>query len=96
MTSTHSVVIAEPVRTAIGTFGGSLKDVPAVELGDKAISAALRRANLRPDDIGTVVMGNPRLHRRWAYTQPARLHLQLTRSRSQPKAQSRVIVGVDR
>ena len=29
MTSQHSVVFAEPVRTAIGTFGGSLKDVPA-------------------------------------------------------------------
>ena len=33
MTSQRSVVFAEPVRTAIGTFGGSLKDVPAAEPG---------------------------------------------------------------
>ena len=58
MTSKHSVVIAEPVRTAIGTFGGTLKDIPAVKLGATAISAALQRIGLRPDEIGTVVMGN--------------------------------------
>jgi acetyl-CoA C-acetyltransferase len=58
MTSKHSVVIAEPARTAIGTFGGSLKDVPAAELGATAINAALQRSGLRPDEIGTVVMGN--------------------------------------
>jgi acetyl-CoA C-acetyltransferase len=58
MTSKHPVVIAEPVRTAIGTFGGTLKDIPAVELGATAISAALQRSGLRTDEIGTVVMGN--------------------------------------
>ncbi|QIG91460.1 thiolase family protein [Bradyrhizobium sp. 6(2017)] len=58
MTSKHSVVIAEPVRTAIGTFGGTLRDIPAVELGAAAINAALQRSMLRPDEIGTVVMGN--------------------------------------
>jgi acetyl-CoA C-acetyltransferase len=58
MTSLHSVVIAEPVRTAIGTFGGTLKDIPAVELGATAISGALQRSGLRPEEIGTVVMGN--------------------------------------
>jgi acetyl-CoA C-acetyltransferase len=58
MTSLHSVVIAEPVRTAIGTFGGTLKDVPAVDLGAVAIKAAIQRAGLQPHDIGTVVMGN--------------------------------------
>jgi acetyl-CoA C-acetyltransferase len=44
MISKHSVVIAEPVRTAIGTFGGTLKDIPAVELGATAINAALQRS----------------------------------------------------
>jgi acetyl-CoA C-acetyltransferase len=39
MTSQHAVVFAEPVRTAIGTFGGSLKDVPAPNLGAVAIGA---------------------------------------------------------
>src|SRR5246127_3205117 len=58
MTSKHSIVIAEPVRTAIGTFGGTLKDIPAVERGATAINAALQRSGLRPDEIGTVVMGN--------------------------------------
>jgi acetyl-CoA C-acetyltransferase len=51
MTS-RSIVFAEPVRTAIGTFGGSLKDVPAPALG------ATTRAGIRPDEVETVVMGN--------------------------------------
>ena len=58
MTSQRSVVFAEPVRTAIGTFGGSLKDVPAPDLGAVAIGAAVARAKLRPAEIETVVMGN--------------------------------------
>jgi acetyl-CoA C-acetyltransferase len=58
MSLKYSVVIAEPVRTAVGTFGGSLKDIPAVELGATAITAALQRSGLRPEEIGTVVMGN--------------------------------------
>src|ERR1700726_3784136 len=58
MTSQHSVVLAEPVRTAIGTFGGSLKDVPAANLGAVAIAGAVKRAGLRPDEIETIAMGN--------------------------------------
>ena len=58
MTSQRSVVFAEPVRTAIGTFGGSLKDVPAANLGAVAIAGAVKRAGLRPDEIETVAMGN--------------------------------------
>ena len=54
----RSVVFAEPVRTAIGAFGGSLKDVPAPELGAVAIRAAVERAGVRPDEIETAVMGN--------------------------------------
>jgi len=54
----RSVVFAEPVRTAIGTFGGSLKEIPAPNLGAVAIGAAVARANLRPDEVETVVMGN--------------------------------------
>jgi acetyl-CoA acetyltransferase len=55
---TSQVVFAEPVRTAIGTFAGSLKDVPATGLGSVAISAAVARAGLRPDEVETVVTGN--------------------------------------
>jgi acetyl-CoA C-acetyltransferase len=51
-------VFAEPVRTAVGTFGGGLKDILAVELGATAITAALQRSGLQPEEIGTVVMGN--------------------------------------
>jgi acetyl-CoA C-acetyltransferase len=58
MTSQHSVVFAEPVRTAIGTFGGSLKEVPATQLGATAAGAAVVRAGLRPEEVETVVMGN--------------------------------------
>jgi acetyl-CoA C-acetyltransferase len=58
MTSRRSVVFAEPVRTAIGTLGGSLKEVPAPNLGAVAIGAAITRAGLRRDEVETVVMGN--------------------------------------
>jgi len=58
MTAQRSVLFAEPVRTGIGTFGGSLKDVPAPDLGAVAIGAAVARAKLRPDEVETVVMGN--------------------------------------
>jgi Thiolase, N-terminal domain len=58
MTSHRSVVFAEPVRTAIGTFGGSLKDVPAPTLGAVAIGAAVAHAKLRPNEVETVTMGN--------------------------------------
>ncbi|MBV8169195.1 MAG: acetyl-CoA C-acyltransferase, partial [Alphaproteobacteria bacterium] len=58
MSSSRNVVIAEPVRTAIGTFNGTLKDVPAPSLGAAAIRAAVARAGVAPDAVGTVVMGN--------------------------------------
>jgi acetyl-CoA C-acetyltransferase len=56
--SQHSVVVVAPVRTAIGTFGGSLKEIPAPDLGAIAIKAAVARAGLDPEQVGTVVMGN--------------------------------------
>src|SRR5271165_5782777 len=58
MAAPRSVVFSGPTRTAIGTFGGSLKDIPATELGAVAIRAALAHAGLRPDQVDTVVMGN--------------------------------------
>ncbi len=57
MTSS-TVLLCAPVRTAIGTYNGSLKDTPAVELGAIAIRASLERAKLDPATVGTVVMGN--------------------------------------
>jgi acetyl-CoA C-acetyltransferase len=52
------VVICSPVRTAIGTYGGALKDTPAADLGSVVVRATLERAKLPPDEIDTVVMGN--------------------------------------
>ena len=54
----REVVICSPVRTAIGTYGGSLKDTPAVDLGAAVVRATLARANVPPDKVSTVVMGN--------------------------------------
>jgi len=54
----RSVVFAEPVRTAIGAFGGSLKDMPAPALGAVAIRAAIERAGVKPEEIETTAMGN--------------------------------------
>ncbi len=55
---TTQVVICDPVRTAIGTYGGSLKNIPAITLGATAIGESLRRSRLRPGDVETVVMGH--------------------------------------
>src|SRR5665647_510845 len=52
------VVICSPVRTAIGTYGGTLKDMAAVDLGAVAVRATIERAKLSGGDVGTVVMGN--------------------------------------
>ena len=58
MTPSREVVLTAPVRTPIGTYGGSLKDMPAPDLGAVVIGAAVERAGLKPEEIGTVVMGN--------------------------------------
>jgi acetyl-CoA C-acetyltransferase len=56
--SKSEVVVCSPVRTAIGTYGGTLKDTPATDIGAVAIRATLERAKLTAGDIDTVVMGN--------------------------------------
>jgi acetyl-CoA C-acetyltransferase len=54
----REVVIVSGVRTAIGDFGGGLKDVPPTELGAQVIREALSRADVKGDEVGHVVMGN--------------------------------------
>jgi acetyl-CoA C-acetyltransferase len=54
----HDIVICSPVRSPIGSFGGSLKDTPASALGSHVISATLRRSGLDPARVDSVVMGN--------------------------------------
>ncbi len=56
--SQRSVVLVAPVRTAIGAFGGTLKDVPAPDLGAVAIRAAVGRAGLKPGEVEIAAMGN--------------------------------------
>lgn len=56
--STPEVVLCHAVRTAIGTYGGSLKDTPAPALGAAAIREAVKRAGLPGDQIDAVIMGN--------------------------------------
>ena len=53
----REIVLAGAVRTAIGSFGGMLKDVPAVTLGSIVIKEALVRAGIKPQDVDEVVMG---------------------------------------
>lgn len=54
----RDVVIVSAVRTALGTFGGSLKDVPAVDLGALVIKEAVNRAGVKPELVEEVIMGN--------------------------------------
>ncbi|MCQ2969634.1 MAG: acetyl-CoA C-acyltransferase, partial [Clostridium sp.] len=54
----REVVIVSAVRTAIGTFGGALKDVPAVDLGAVVIKEAVNKAGIKPELVDEVVMGN--------------------------------------
>jgi len=50
-------VILSACRTAIGSFGGSLKDFSAADLGAVVIREAIRRADVKPIDLGDVIMG---------------------------------------
>ena len=52
------VVISSAARTAVGSYGRSLKDVPPTQLGTIAATAALERARTRPEDVQHVVFGN--------------------------------------
>ncbi|ALC90044.1 acetyl-CoA acetyltransferase [Bacillus sp. FJAT-18017] len=54
----NDIVIVAAARTAIGNFNGSLKSVPATELGATVIKAALEQAGLQPDQVDEVIMGN--------------------------------------
>ena len=54
----RDIVLCSPVRTAIGTYGGTLKDIPAPELGAAAIRETLKRSGLKPEAVQSLVMGN--------------------------------------
>ena len=54
----REVFVVSAARTAIGGFGGSLKDVPLSSLATTAVRAALERAGTAPEQVDHVVMGN--------------------------------------
>lgn len=54
----RDVVIASICRTAVGSFGGSLKDINAVQLGVTAVKEAIKRAGIKPEQVENVVLGN--------------------------------------
>ncbi|MGF6558346.1 acetyl-CoA C-acetyltransferase [Pseudomonas sp. S30_BP2TU TE3576] len=56
--NTPEIYVVSAARTAIGTFGGSLKDVPLADLATTAVKAALQRAAVDPALVGHLVMGN--------------------------------------
>ena len=52
-----NIVITAAVRTAVGTFRGSLKEMQASDLGAVVIKAAIKKSNLKTDDIDEIIMG---------------------------------------
>src|SRR3989441_9169772 len=58
MAEVQDAVIVSAVRTAIGTYGGGLAEISAVKLGEICIRAALDRADLKPNQVEEVIMGN--------------------------------------
>ena len=54
----REIVLCAPVRTAIGTYGGTLKDMPAPALGAVAIRETLQRSGVAGADVASLVMGN--------------------------------------
>ena len=57
MNKDFEVVIVGACRTAIGSFGGALKDFSAVDLGAVVIRDAIRRSGVKPEDVGDAIMG---------------------------------------
>ncbi len=55
--SNPEIVLCNPVRTAIGTYGGSLKAIPATKLGSMAIAESLRRSKIDIAAIDAVILG---------------------------------------
>nr|BFE89505.1 hypothetical protein GCM10020185_00410 [Pseudomonas brassicacearum subsp. brassicacearum] len=55
--STSEVFIVSAARTAIGSFGGTLKDISLSQLATTAVQAVLQRSGCAPDRVGSVVLG---------------------------------------
>ena len=58
MSSEREVVVLSGARTAIGDYGGALKDLAPTELAGQIIREAVKRAKVDPKSVGTMVLGN--------------------------------------
>lgn len=58
MTNVRDIVVLSGVRTAIGDYGASLKDVPPCELAAQMVAESVKRAGVKPEDIGHAAFGN--------------------------------------
>ncbi len=56
--SSREVVVLSGVRTAVSSYGGSLKDIPPSKLAARCVRESVRRAGVEPDEVGHVVFGN--------------------------------------
>ncbi len=54
----EKIVLSEPLRTAIGSFGGTLKDISAVDLGTTVVKEIMRRTSISSEDVDDCIMGN--------------------------------------
>lgn len=57
MSNFKEVVIVSGARTPVGSFGGSLKDVAAIDLGALVVKEAVKRAEIKSDDVDEVIVG---------------------------------------
>jgi acetyl-CoA C-acetyltransferase len=54
----RDVVVLSGVRTAVGKYGGSLKDMPPADLGAMVVREAVARSGVEPSEVGHTVFGN--------------------------------------
>ncbi|OUO79281.1 acetyl-CoA acetyltransferase [Blautia sp. An249] len=57
MDGLKEVVIVSGVRLPVGSYGGSLKDIPAIDLGAMVVKEAVKRAGIQPSDVNEVIVG---------------------------------------
>jgi acetyl-CoA C-acetyltransferase len=58
MAGARDVVVVSGVRTAVGKYGGSLKDMPPADLGAAVVREAVSRSGVEPAEVGHTVFGN--------------------------------------
>src|SRR5918911_5359939 len=58
MAGARDVVVLSGVRTAVGKYGGSLKDMPPADLGAAVVREAVSRSGVEPAEVGHTVFGN--------------------------------------